>query len=366
MDSNPLVSICIPAFNREKLVENALMSATHQTYPNIEVVVVDNASTDGTPKILEKWSHRDPRIKYFRNKTNIGSGRNFLECARHASGYFAQALGSDDWLSRNYIGECVRQFRTYPDAASIVTDDIAFKTNADGSLELLDMQKISEGIYSSDWYFKHVGREPRWFSGFISMMRRDDMVRALTEEMENQEHWLQRGLLKEPIDEIVYFRVLARYPYLVLTKKAAYLKVVHETNVGLSGEISRSHNQLPYFLAVEVAREAFYRVHKPRYLKQLRIFACLEIAKRVVLQGILGIIKAVGINRGKRINGYVENVKVFFDNYSGREKFLTSILLVPFLISRLLQKIQRSHKPKRTFTPTNDYFLNKDYHFMVE
>ena len=66
------VSILIPVYNREDLIGQTLNSAIDQTYHNIEIIVVDNASTDNTWKVIQRYEKQDGRIKAFRNNTNIG------------------------------------------------------------------------------------------------------------------------------------------------------------------------------------------------------------------------------------------------------------------------------------------------------
>ena len=92
MKNYDLVSILIPVYNRETLIEDTVQSALNQTYPNIEIIVVDNKSTDRTWDILEKLANRDSRIKIFQNKTNIGPVRNWKRCIDNASGKYGKIL----------------------------------------------------------------------------------------------------------------------------------------------------------------------------------------------------------------------------------------------------------------------------------
>ena len=104
---SPLVSILIPVYNREKFIRECIESALAQTYTNIEVVVVDNASTDDSWKICQQFSAKDPRVRVFRNDTNIGPVRNWMRCAEEAKGKFSKILFSDDSLEPNCLSEVV-------------------------------------------------------------------------------------------------------------------------------------------------------------------------------------------------------------------------------------------------------------------
>ena len=68
MPQNKLVSILIPVYNREKAIITAVECAVNQTYPNIEVVCVDNASTDNTWTVLQELKHKYPNIIISKNK----------------------------------------------------------------------------------------------------------------------------------------------------------------------------------------------------------------------------------------------------------------------------------------------------------
>ena len=68
MNNLPLVSILIPVYNRASIVSRAIDSALSQTYSNIEIIIVDNNSTDSTWDILLKYKQRDSRIKIFKNE----------------------------------------------------------------------------------------------------------------------------------------------------------------------------------------------------------------------------------------------------------------------------------------------------------
>jgi len=72
----PLISIIIPTYNREKTIGRAIKSAVAQTYPNLEVIVVDDGSTDNSKNAVKQL--KDKRIAYVSHKTNLGAsaGRN--------------------------------------------------------------------------------------------------------------------------------------------------------------------------------------------------------------------------------------------------------------------------------------------------
>ena len=71
MAANPKISVCIPVYNREKYIAQCIESVLAQDYKNIEIIISDNCSTDGTVDIINGYL-KDKRIRFYRNETNIG------------------------------------------------------------------------------------------------------------------------------------------------------------------------------------------------------------------------------------------------------------------------------------------------------
>jgi glycosyltransferase involved in cell wall biosynthesis len=67
----PLVSIVMPVWNGQKYLSESILSVLNQTYPNIELILVDDASSDSTPEIISKFSKVDSRIRVFTNENNL-------------------------------------------------------------------------------------------------------------------------------------------------------------------------------------------------------------------------------------------------------------------------------------------------------
>ena len=103
----PLVTIGMPIYNEERFLEHALASLLSQDYANIQILISDNASTDGTGQIGRQAASDDARIHYSCTDENIGSAANFRRVAEMAEGkYFMWAAGHDEW-SENLISDSV-------------------------------------------------------------------------------------------------------------------------------------------------------------------------------------------------------------------------------------------------------------------
>lgn len=111
----PTVSIGIPTYNRVKSLRRAIESATRQDYPNLEIIVSDNASTDETRQVCEDLAVKDPRIRYFCSPENQGPTANFIEVLNRATGDYFMWLGDDDWVDSNYVSCCLRALMDDPE-----------------------------------------------------------------------------------------------------------------------------------------------------------------------------------------------------------------------------------------------------------
>ena len=96
MNGQPLISVCIPCYNGERFVASTIESILNQSFTNYELLIVDDASTDGTFSILE--SFKDPRIRLSRNKQNLGMGRNWNKAVSSSVGKYVKLLCGDDLL----------------------------------------------------------------------------------------------------------------------------------------------------------------------------------------------------------------------------------------------------------------------------
>lgn len=144
-DSSPLVSIGLPVFNGEAYLRRALDSLLAQDYPNFELIVSDNASTDGTQAICQEFAARDSRLKVYRNETNLGSVFNFNRVFELSSGkYFAWA-GNDDWWESGFISKCVMTLERNPDAVLCYTL-AQFVDRAGQHMAIIDSDVTTRGL----------------------------------------------------------------------------------------------------------------------------------------------------------------------------------------------------------------------------
>lgn len=108
MENMPLVSICIPAYNGEHFIEQAIMYAQHQTYSPLEIIVTDDCSIDGTLAVAQRMAETDYRIKIFSNPVNKGLIDNWQSCVKHSSGEWIKFLFQDDVIKPTCVQEMMQ------------------------------------------------------------------------------------------------------------------------------------------------------------------------------------------------------------------------------------------------------------------
>ena len=103
----PKVSIGLPVYNGENYLELALQSLLDQTFPDLEIIVSDNGSTDRTDAICRQYAAQDSRIRYYRNEKNLGASRNFNLTFERARVQYFKWAAHDDLVAPTYVQRCV-------------------------------------------------------------------------------------------------------------------------------------------------------------------------------------------------------------------------------------------------------------------
>ena len=117
---NPMVSIIVPVYNGEKSIERCLRSIQNQSYTNIEVIVVNDGSTDHTEKVIKKYVEEDARFHYIKkDNTGVSDSRNIGMAS--AKGEYFQFVDGDDWLVKRATEEFVRTAQLY-DCDMVISD----------------------------------------------------------------------------------------------------------------------------------------------------------------------------------------------------------------------------------------------------
>lgn len=151
MENELLISVCIPTFNRDKIVYDCVRQILQNVDEDLEVVVGDNCSTDKTQEMLA--TVKDERLTYFRNDTNIGYV-NILETMKHAHGMYCVLLSDEDDLIPENIGRLRQLLTGHKGAAVMVTgmehlseEALAFQAGREAVIQtVLNMPGYMSGL----------------------------------------------------------------------------------------------------------------------------------------------------------------------------------------------------------------------------
>lgn len=127
VSDGPLVSVLMPVFNGEEFLDTALEGLASQTYQNIEVLVVDDCSTDNTAEIVKRWNSKDSRFQLISAGINGGSYRARNIGLEQATGEYVTVHDADDWSHPQKIQLQVEQLQKYSDLVGNVSQGVRVK-----------------------------------------------------------------------------------------------------------------------------------------------------------------------------------------------------------------------------------------------
>ena len=180
----PLISVIIPTYNRERFVGKAIDSVMRQSFTDLELIVIDDGSTDGTRHILATYG-ADVRC-IFQENAGVSSARN--AGIRVAQGTWVAFLDSDDEWTEDYLSCQMAQIKKFPEAVAHIANAVTILPNGKRSSLFLEtglMDRLnSEPCLVFDRPLRVIIEHPPWFLQ-SSIIRRDALIKAelLNEEL---------------------------------------------------------------------------------------------------------------------------------------------------------------------------------------
>jgi glycosyltransferase involved in cell wall biosynthesis len=166
----------MPAYNSASWIEAAIASILSQTLTDIELIVSDNASTDGTYEICERIARTDRRVRVLRNAVNIGANRNYCAVLAAARGNYFKWAASSDWCAPTFLEKCVAALDRDPDAVLASPRTAFFEQSIEhAQLSTGDLDLQSAGPDQRFITLLTMGGLNNAFNGVI---RRNALVRA--------------------------------------------------------------------------------------------------------------------------------------------------------------------------------------------
>ena len=191
-EDSPALSIGLAVRNGRNVIKRCIESILSQDFTDLELVVCDNASDDGTVEMLDDYVRADRRIKLSANQANIGANENMRRVLDASRGTFFRWISADDWLEPRCLSTCVRALENRPDAIGVTT---WFTIHTpDGSTRCEEYQ--GEYPTSPDpvrrfqrmlWFF-HAGDGK--YDPIYGIFRRDGLMRCHPLRPSEQTDWL--------------------------------------------------------------------------------------------------------------------------------------------------------------------------------
>ncbi|WMI68453.1 glycosyltransferase family 2 protein [Mangrovimonas sp. YM274] len=116
MNTNPLVSVLMTVYNREKYIAEAIQSVVDSTYKNWELIIVDDRSKDDSVSIARSFERNDERIKVYINEKNLGDYPNRNQAASYANGKYLKYVDADDMIYPYGLEQLVFYMEQFPEA----------------------------------------------------------------------------------------------------------------------------------------------------------------------------------------------------------------------------------------------------------
>lgn len=226
------VTVCIPTYNSEVYLEEAIESVISQEFKDYELIIVDNCSTDSTCSIIEKYIKKYPALRFYQNPKNLGMVGNFNKCIGHSRGEYVKFLLSDDFFAdKRTLSRFVNIVETYPGVSLISS---ARKVVDSESKIVKNYINYDEGHYEFGeeiikeclFYSKNKIGEPT-----SVMFRRDQALRGFDDrykqllDLEMWFHLLEQGSFYYIDEPLVSFRV---HPEQTTQKNKADLSYVDD------------------------------------------------------------------------------------------------------------------------------------------
>jgi len=252
MQDNPLVTVICLSYNHSLFVVESLQSVMNQSYKNIELIIVDDKSSDNSVEVINQWLIDFPEIQFIVNKKNLGNTKSFNKAVKFAKGEYLIDLAADDVLLKNCVALQVDKFQNsnYKNLGMVFGNAENIDENGKFYSYYFDvnsLKKVIDERKTGDIYLSIINSGTVMCS--VSVMMKKSIfedLKAYDENLayEDLDFWirLSRNYNIDFIDEIlVQKRFLSTAMSADFNKRNS--KINHSTNKILKKTISLNRNQ---------------------------------------------------------------------------------------------------------------------------
>ena len=277
MQTEPLISVIVPVCNVEPYLELALDSIRYQSYQQLEIILVDDGSTDDSSSICKKYLNQDLRFKYiYQENAGLSAARNTGIAA--ASGEYITFVDSDDWLDTSAIEILYRNLKKYD--ADIVAGNYNMYNDS--------KQEFSFKVFDSD-YREQVYIDKEIMYQFAKQEMKDMAWACTMMKLYKMDLFagLRFPLGKNVEDNFVIYKVFLKAKRVVHVEKAIYWY-----RVGREGTLNNVWTEKRVMNEMEAWHERLaliammgYDISGHSYIYYCRLTRALEMMEKVGLQG---------------------------------------------------------------------------------
>ena len=277
MQTEPLISVIVPVYNVAPYLELALDSIRYQSYQQLEIILVDDGSTDDSSSICKKYLNQDLRFKYiYQENAGLSAARNTGIAA--ASGEYITFVDSDDWLDKSAIEILYRNLKKYD--ADIVAGNYNMYNDS--------KQEFSFKVFDSD-YREQVYIDKEIMYQFAKQEMKDMAWACTMMKLYKMDLFagLRFPLGKNVEDNFVIYKVFLKAKRVVHVEKAIYWY-----RVGREGTLNNVWTEKRVMNEMEAWHERLaliammgYDISGHSYIYYCRLTRALEMMEKVGLQG---------------------------------------------------------------------------------
>jgi glycosyltransferase involved in cell wall biosynthesis len=180
MSAAPPISIGMPVYNGEKYIVEALDSILGQTYSDFELIISDNASDDRTPEICQDFVKKDPRIRYFRQPSNLGAPRNFNFVFEQSGGQYFKWAADNDVCDHDLLGICKKVLDERPEVVLCFGKTVAIDQHGSILSPFEDNLVIDDARPSRR--FRHVVEHSHYNNVHAGLFRSESLRKTMLEK----------------------------------------------------------------------------------------------------------------------------------------------------------------------------------------
>ena len=215
MNENPLVSILLLSMNHERFIEQCISSLKEQTYKNIEIIYLDNASSDKTFEVGKKALEKSGvPYKTFSNAESKGISKNLNFLFKNSMGEYFIPLSTDDWLTSESIYEKMKYFLQHPEFGMVYSSCFYYFHNTGETIECPRKKEYKQG-----WVLSEI-LKGNFIRSVGSMIKRETLKNiGLYDEASLLEDWE------------MWIRVAEKFPIGYINKELAFYRMKNGSNV---------------------------------------------------------------------------------------------------------------------------------------